>query len=130
MLLTGFVFALDCSRPIKSRYIAQVRRFHIRVRLDSDPFYQPSAVKAAFSGAEVLEVEAFRASFEAGDYQALDGFLSVRGVKRALVYGSIDSELAKRLEKCMMSRQEEQALDWEPQGFNILGPETLDTSIR
>lgn len=119
MLLTSLVFAIDFDRPIRTHYIPHVCRFHIRVRLDSDPFYPTNAVKAAFNNAEVLEVEIFRSSFRAGDYRALDGFTLVRGVKEAKVFGSIERGFARWLEKSMMSAYGEDLLAWEPRSCSV-----------
>lgn len=78
--LTSSTFALDPYRPIGfAHLVTQIRRFHIRVRLDCDPFYQPEAVRNAFTGLNELQVEVFRSSFGVCGYEALDGFSGVGG---------------------------------------------------
>ena len=105
--LTDSIFALDPSRPIGNAHlVAQIRCFHIRVRLDCDPYYTPEAVRKAFSGLENLQIEVFRSSFGLCGYDALDGFAGVRGVKRAKVYGSIDPIYARWLEELMEKNED------------------------
>lgn len=41
------------------------------MRLDCDPFYTPEIVRKAFSGADSLEVEIFRSSWEIGGFGGL-----------------------------------------------------------
>ncbi len=102
--LTDSTFALDPCRPIGYPHlVAQIRRFHIRVRLDCDPYYKPEAVKKAFAGVDDLQVEVFRSSFGLCGYEALEGFAEVRGVRRPKVHGSVDQEFARWLEECMKS---------------------------
>ncbi|KAL2119523.1 hypothetical protein VTJ04DRAFT_6484 [Mycothermus thermophilus] len=95
--------------------LASIRRWHIRVRLDAAPSWTPEAVAAAFSGADELTIEVWRAgSFvpssatttttttnsdtnsgetpAAADEvtivpSALRAFEGVRGVRRARVVG-------------------------------------------
>ena len=118
--LTDSTFALDPSRPIgNAQLIAQIRRFHIRVRLDCDPYYKPEAVRKTFSGLDDLQIEIFRSSFGLCGYEALDGFLGVRGVSRARVYGSVDPIYARRLEE-LMERDEDSKYpvrEWWPGMF-------------
>lgn len=87
-------------------------------------------VHQAFDGVDELEVEVFRASFEAGCYGALDGYAGVRGVRRARVHGSIESEFARWLERCMMSKRGEKVGKWEELGFATLEPVEMDTVVR
>ena len=117
MLLLDTVFALCVHRPVLQNCVAYIRRFHIRVRLDSDPYYSPRQVREAFKDADELEVEVFRASFEAGNYLALDGFAGVRGIKKARVHGSIKPECAQWLEQRMMSNDTQALGTLAEQGF-------------
>ena len=73
------------------------------MRLDCDTFYTPGAVGQAFSGAELLEVEVFRSSWAIGGYDALEGFVNVKGVRRAKVHGSIGIRFAQWLERAMQA---------------------------
>ena len=103
-LLTNSIFALDPTRRITAAHcIRLIKRWHVRVRLDCDPYYSPGAVAAAFSGCEELEVEVFRASWGLGGYTALEGFKGVRGVRKAKVHGSVGRKFAKWLEGVMRS---------------------------
>ena len=117
MILLDTVFALCVHRPVLQNCVAHIRRFHIRVRLDSDPYYSPRQVREAFTDADELQVEVFRASFEAGNYLALDGFAGVRGVKEARVHGSIKPECAQWLEQRMMSSHGQAIGTLAEQGF-------------
>ena len=95
---------MDPHRLIGSRHlVAKIRRFHIRVRLDCDTYFKPDAIKEAFSGMDVFQIEVFRSSFGLCDYEALEAYAGVRGVKRARVYGSIDDNFAQWLVVCMES---------------------------
>ena len=87
-------------------------------------------VHEAFDDVEELEVEVFRASFEAGCYRALDGYAGVRGVRKARVHGSIEPEFARCLEQCMMSKRGENVGKWEKLGFATLEPVEMDTVVR
>ena len=119
MILLDTVFALCVHRPVLQNCVAHIRRFHIRVRLDSDPYYTPWQVREAFTDADELEVEVFRASFEAGNYLALDGFAGVRGVKKARVHGSIKTECAQWLEQRMMGNDGQALGTLAEQGFEF-----------
>ena len=83
-LLTAKLYALDPSRPVTApRCVSYICRFHVKVRLDVDPFFKGEVVGRSFSGAQRLVVEVFRASWGVGGYEALEGFARVRGVGRA-----------------------------------------------
>ncbi|KAL6721629.1 hypothetical protein ACLMJK_000733 [Lecanora helva] len=102
--LTSILFAIDPTRTVTAPLcMAMIRRFHIRVRLDCDPFYDIEDVAKAFNGADSLEVEVFRSSWAIGGYHALEGFTDVQGVKKAKVHGSVGSRFAKWLEKTMQT---------------------------
>ena len=74
------------------------------MRLDCDPYYAAGDVKNCFDGCDILEVEVFRSSWGIGGYDSLEGFWSVRGVKKARVHGSVGKGFARWLEDCMTSR--------------------------
>lgn len=81
-----------------------IRRFRIRVRLDADAPFDAASAAASFSGCELLEVEAWQASFmAAGPDAAMRAFEGVRGVGKARVWGSTDGweEYARWLEREM-----------------------------
>ena len=103
--LTSVLFAMDPHRLVVAHHAHLIRRFHIRVRLDCDPFFGNERVKEVFSGAEQLEVEVFRASWGIGGYEALDGFTSVRAVKRARVHGSVGAKFATWLKEVMETQE-------------------------
>ena len=104
--LNCVLFAMDPTRTVISKLcIAMIRRFHLRVRLDCDPFYKPRDVKKAFSGADELELEVFRSSWGLGGYDALEGFVGVREIRKAKVHGSIEPNFARWLEGVMRSAQ-------------------------
>lgn len=105
MLFTGTVLALASGRPIALHYVPYVRPFHIRVRVDSEPYYGPSQVGAASSGKDILEVEVFRSSYDIGGFDALHCFSGIRAVKKAKVHGSIDRKFAQWLEGCVISNE-------------------------
>lgn len=93
--------------------ISQVRRFRISVILDNIPLYTPEDLKEAFSGLDDLGVEVIRSPFGPYGYFALEGYTQIRGVRRASVYGLIDQELARRLERRMQSDEREELGPWE-----------------
>lgn len=129
-LLTGITFALDSSLPLTLNCVALVRRFHIRVRADSDPFYHPSQVEAAFNNAEILEVEVFRSSFDVGDDAALQCFIGVRGVNSAKVHGSIGDSFARWIERCMMRKAGDSLAESEASYHHLADRTILDTRVR
>lgn len=118
-LLKQAVFALEPSRTVTASYcVTLITHWHVRVRLDCDPFYSPGDVVEAFSGCQSVEVEVFRSSWGIGGYGALYGFSKVRGVKRVKVHGSIDSRCARDLEKMMESEEGRVWIEWvEDEGW-------------
>lgn len=58
-----------------------------------------------FSGADLLEVEVFRASWGIGGYESLDGFMQIRGVGTARVHGSVGAKFATWLKECMEAKE-------------------------
>ncbi|CAF9928698.1 MAG: hypothetical protein ALECFALPRED_004116 [Alectoria fallacina] len=111
--LASMLFALDPSRTVNSSIChSLIRRFHIRVRLDCDSFYNKEDVTRVFDGADVLEVEVFRSSWGNGGYEALEGYRDVRGVRKARVHGSLPAPTARWLESCMEGDREEAVEGW------------------
>lgn len=130
MLLKGAVFAVYPDQLISFNCTEMVRRFHIRVRADIDAFYLPSQVEAAFDDTDILEVEVFRSSFEAGGHGALHCFAGVRGIKKVKVHGSVDNYFARWLEGCMMSIRGQSIPEFAPEIFETSKPNSLDTTVR
>lgn len=73
------------------------------MRLDTDPRFSAQQAAAAFSGAEYLEIRVWQSMFDGCDASVLRLFLGVRGVRVARVTGSVNAELARWLERRMMS---------------------------
>ncbi|KAJ9637722.1 hypothetical protein H2199_007213 [Coniosporium tulheliwenetii] len=87
-LLTQLPFLVKASRPIVCpAVVGRIRRWHVKVRLDTDPRYSAEDVRKAFSGAEEVEVDVWQTQFGAYDYGNLGLFEEVRGVGRAVVGG-------------------------------------------
>ena len=102
--LTEAVWAMDPRWLVGPRHLVnRIRRFHIRVRLDCDTYFEPNAIRIAFTGLDEFQIEVSRASFGLGDYAALEVYAGVRHVKRARVYGSVDREFAEWLAMVMES---------------------------
>lgn len=80
----------------------------MQVRLDADAPFTYEDVKAAFSGADELEVEVWQAMFASADLKVLRLFEGVRGVKRVRVIGSVGPSYRGWLEIAMMSAWDEQ----------------------
>lgn len=53
---------------IDQRLIAQISRYHIRVRLDCDPQYSAAKVQEAFTGIDELTIEVLQSQFGGSDY--------------------------------------------------------------
>lgn len=105
-LLTSMPHLTSAYRPvIHNRSIALIRRWQISLRLDTDPRFTAAQAKAAFSGAEYLEVRVWEAQFEMCDYAVLALLMGVRGVKVARVTGSVGEEVARWMEKLMMCEE-------------------------
>lgn len=111
-LLTGLPSLLTSSRDLRPplfppivhpRVTALIRKWFLRVRLDTDPRFDRVQAAEAFSGVEELEIEAFQAMFSSSDYAVLELFEGVRGVGKARVLGSVgDGKYAEWLASCMM----------------------------
>lgn len=102
-LLTSLPHLTSPSRPILYNHLtSQIRRWHISLRLDTDPRITSEQAAKAFSGAEYLEIRVWQAQFGACDFGALKLFKDVRGVKVARVGGSVEENLARWLEEEMM----------------------------
>lgn len=90
--------------PVKHpRPLALIRRFCLYLRLDTDPRFTAAQVEASFTGAEELDVEVFQSMYGACDFTKLRLFEGVRGVKKAVVDGSVgDGKYASWLAHTMM----------------------------
>ncbi|KAL8696296.1 MAG: hypothetical protein Q9224_002870 [Gallowayella concinna] len=120
---------MDPSRPVISqRCVSQIRKWHVRVRLDCDPYYEAEVVAQTFTNALELEIEVFRASWDLGSYDALEGFTKVRGVGRAFVHGSIRYTYAFWLQDVMKSNIGTQAKTSNPTLSSQDQPASLETS--
>lgn len=88
---------------VHSRPAALIRRFHLRVRLDTDPGFCAAGAEASFGGAAELELDVSQAMFGGCGFGVLALFEGVRGVGRAAVRGSVgDGRYAAWLEESMM----------------------------
>lgn len=106
-LLAKMPYLIAPSKPILQNAVtSQIRHWRVCIRLDTDPFFTPQDVAAAFSGADSLEVECWQAQFEACDYSVLRLFEEVRGVGHAKVTGSVEPGFAHWLELVMESPME------------------------
>jgi hypothetical protein len=108
-LLTSMPHLSSSSKPVLYAHLtALITRWHICLRLDTDPRFTSAQATAAFSGAEFLEVRVWQAQFEACDNAVLKLFTGVRGVQVARVGGSVDVKVAGLLEDLMMGPVEMQ----------------------
>ncbi|KAI4192445.1 MAG: hypothetical protein LQ350_008649 [Teloschistes chrysophthalmus] len=111
--LTSRAFAMNPHQPVLSSHcISHIKKWHVRVRLDVDPYYSSAEVAQTFSNMAEVEVEVFRASWGLGTYDALEGFTKVRGVARARVHGSLANKYARWLEQAMMSPPGTEIEEW------------------
>lgn len=93
--------------------ISKVRRFHTEVCLNSGPYHSPRQLKEAFSGMDDLEIHVFQTIDGEFGTWLLEAYTEIRRVRRARVYGYIDKELARRLERCMQSDEGVEHGPWE-----------------
>ncbi|KAH8663981.1 hypothetical protein BX600DRAFT_436556 [Xylariales sp. PMI_506] len=104
-LLTSFPRLRPWYSPVVTNSVLPlIRRFHIRLRLDTDPTFTKETVTKAFSGVEELEVEVWQAMYQGATRDVLTLFEGIRGVKRAVVSGSVAyfGAYPKWLERNMM----------------------------
>lgn len=101
--------------------IALIRKFHIRVRLDCDPNFSAKKASIAFTGVEELTIEVFQAQYGSSDYKVLKLFESVRGVKRARIYGSVTAfpGYVEWLQDTMMTPRDEESDMFAKDSFMI-----------
>lgn len=119
--LATWPFAMDPDRPVVSgQCTSRIRRWHVRVRLDVDPYYKATDVVQTFTGMDDVEIEVFRASWGIGTYEALEGFTRVRGVKKARVYGSLGKRYARWLEGVITSPVGAEVDDWDDKSSESL----------
>lgn len=93
------------AAPVKHRRVADmIRRYHVHVRLDTDPRFTRLHAEESFTGVEELEIEVFQSMYGSCDFSVLQLFEGVRGVGKAVVQGSVgDGRYADWLARCMMS---------------------------
>ncbi|KAF1943767.1 hypothetical protein EJ02DRAFT_121526 [Clathrospora elynae] len=107
-LLTSLPHLLSPGKPIiNPAAVANIKRWQLTLRLDTDPRFTLEQATAAFSGVEYLEIRVWQSMFDGCDSSVLRLFTGVRGVKVAKVSGSVDQELARWLEGRMMMPIEE-----------------------
>ena len=118
--LPSFVLHLSsdpiCCPPVtNNRVVPLIRRFHIFVRLDTDPRYSPRQVEESFSGVEELSIDVFQSMYGSCDFSVLKLFEGVRGVGKVKIDGSLgDRKYADWLTKViMLSEGEEPEPFWE-----------------
>lgn len=108
-LLTSLPHLVSPLKPIvNAAAIAKISRWHLDLRLDTDPRFTETQATRAFSGAEYLEIHAWQSMFGGCDDSVLALFKGIRGVKVARVTGCAEPEVARWLEEKMMTPLEEQ----------------------
>lgn len=83
------------------------------IRLDTDPRFTAEDVVRAFTGAEMLEVEAWQAEYGTSDLKVLKLCEGVRGIGKAKVSGSVGGAYCRWLEGCMMKGVGEEVRPFE-----------------
>lgn len=79
-----------CCPPVtNSRVVKLIRRFHVFVRLDTDPRFSASQVEESFNGADELHIDVFQSMYGSSDFSVLKLFEGVRGVGKAKIEGSL-----------------------------------------
>ena len=79
-----------CCPPVTNARVAKlIRRFHVYVRLDTDPRYSPRQVEESFNGVEELHIDVFQSMYGSCDFSVLKLFEGVRGVGKVKVDGSL-----------------------------------------
>jgi hypothetical protein len=107
-LLVSLPHLTTPARPVLSpNVLAKIKRWHLTIRLDTDPRFTTAQATAAFSGAEFLDIRVWQSMYDGADSSVLKLFIGVRGVKVARVGGCTNKELAHWLEEIMMSEEEE-----------------------
>ncbi|USP81940.1 hypothetical protein yc1106_09214 [Curvularia clavata] len=108
-LLTSLPHLVSPLKPLLSpTAIAKIRRWHVSLRLDTDPQFTEAQATKAFSGAEYLEIQAWQSMFDGCDDSVLGLFKGVRGVKVAKVTGCVEEGVARWLESRMVLPVEEE----------------------
>lgn len=116
--LPSFVLHLQqqpiCLPPVTNNGVTHlIKRFHIFVRLDTDPRFSRSQVEDSFNDAEELRIDVFQAMYGSCDFGVLNLFEGVRGVKNVRIDGSLgDGRYADWLASAMMLDHGE-----EPEAF-------------
>lgn len=106
-LLTSLPHLGPPSKPIlHAPALARIRRWQLTLRLDTDPRFSAQQARAAFSGAEFLELRVWQSTFHGCSAGVLRLFTGVREVGVCRVVGSVEEGLARWLEGVMMGREE------------------------
>lgn len=104
LLLTARPSPTTLPPVLLPRPLSMIRRFQIRVRLDTDPRFNRKKLQESFSHAEELEVHVFQAMYGGCDFSVLELFDQIRDVTQARVVGSIgDGRYAAWLAASMMT---------------------------
>jgi len=130
-LLSGFPRLRAWYGPVReASVLCLVTRWHLRVRLDADPPWDAAKVEAAFQGCDELVLDVWQAMFRGADHAVLACFEGLRGVRRALIYGSTTGfePYARWLERAMMTPRgvevqpyvNEERLDEDGAGKNLV----------
>jgi hypothetical protein len=76
--------------PVRNTNIVSlIRRYHIRVRLDTDALFSAEQLTETFSGLDELTIDIFQARFGSSDNKVLKLFEGIRGVKKARIIGNL-----------------------------------------
>lgn len=107
-LLTSLPHLTTPAKPVLfPAVLSKIKRWHLSIRLDTDPRFTTAQATAAFSGAEFLDIRVWQSMYDGVDCSVLKLFMGVRGVKIARVGGSANKELARWLESRMMMEKED-----------------------
>jgi hypothetical protein len=107
-LLTSLPHLITSAQPVLyPTVLCKIKRWHLTIRLDTDPRFTTAQATAAFSGAESLDIRVWQSMFDGADSSVLKLFMGVRGVKVARVGGSANRDLARWLEERMMMGKDE-----------------------
>lgn len=92
--LPSFVLHLSsdpvCCPPVTNARVTKlIRRFHVFVRLDTDPRYSMRQVEESFNGVEELHIDVFQSMYGSCDFSVLKLFEGVRGVGKVVIEGSL-----------------------------------------
>ena len=106
---------LSLPPVVCGRVVKLIRRYHVFVRLDTDPRFSRSQVEESFNHADSLEIEVFQSMYGSSDFTVLRLFEGVRGVGKVDIHGSLgDRRYADWLEAAMqLNPGDDPAPFWE-----------------